>query len=776
MTTTGRWTGFLVVAALLGAAVYFVTKIMTPASPLLGRPSYDVYSYAFPVLLTAVDAIRNGGQGLFWSPLHDCGQPFLGSGTTGVLYPPFLFALFLSGNNALNALLIFNAAVGGIGAYLLCRELGVGRIAALCGGLAFACSNSATDVLGSTPLVSGPYAWMPAAMLCCERLLRAPSLRAGALLGVVLTIALLPGHPQILLYIYQLVALRVAFEMITRRSFLGMRTLGPLVLGLALPPFLGAVHLLPAMEVMRASIRGVELKATEIETPDTVIDWAMMLSRFAMRSELFNPFLIVPMMLASAALCTKKLGRQVLFHVVVALVSLDMALGSGGYLFQFYSQLPVVKLFRWPFRYLWIFAFSISVLVAIGVDAIVSAETRSGPWARRLGIVALPAIAVGLLRWSTPNVGGLLGEQYLIPAVLVACAAAAFVPRLRLVSAVALAAAVAFNVLVLRPTPFMSIAADGTGILKANATIFGLLGKVITPQDRIHIVGKHSDLAIGQKSGSLFGIPTLTDYASLPTYRFANYFTMLRDGLPMTDLNSYYYPLTGMLPRTINRRLLSLAAVRYFVTHSEFDEAAMAIRKPMLHLLYRIRTLPARTGSAPAASPVLPVGSGEGSVSLWDNSKSALPRARWVPRVEVEADPDALLRRLAAATDDPLQVALVESPPSSGFFGEQGSTSGAAVEFLRNDPEDIVLQVDAPQRGFVVLADQWFPGWRATVADSPAEILRANYVFRAVEVPAGRSQVKFRYVPDQMRLGLLISAATALALVFALRRSRTVAP
>jgi len=156
-------------------------------------------------------------------------------------------------------------------------------------------------------------------------------------------------------------------------------------------------------------------------------------------------------------------------------------------------------------------------------------------------------------------------------------------------------------------------------------------------------------------------------------------------------------------------------------------------------------------------------------VHVYENP-SALPRARWVPRVNVVADPRALLWRLAWGRDDLTHAAFVEAPPPSGFVGIPDDDPVPAVTFVRNDPEHVVLSVDAPRRGFVVLADQWFPGWRATVEGIPVPILRGDYAFRLVEVPAGPVAVEFRYVPDALRAGALISAATVVAIAVILVR------
>lgn len=73
----------------------------------------------------------------------------------------------------------------------------------------------------------------------------------------------------------------------------------------------------------------------------------------------------------------------------------------------------------------------------------------------------------------------------------------------------------------------------------------------------------------------------------------------------------------------------------------------------------------------------------------------------------------------------------------------------------------------------LVLLDRWYPGWRVTVDGQPAELLRANGVFRAVSIPAGQSDVEFRYAPVSLAIGGLSSAlglAGCLGLVWWSRR------
>ncbi len=62
---------------------------------------------------------------------------------------------------------------------------------------------------------------------------------------------------------------------------------------------------------------------------------------------------------------------------------------------------------------------------------------------------------------------------------------------------------------------------------------------------------------------------------------------------------------------------------------------------------------------------------------------------------------------------------------------------------MRYANTEIVVEVDSPAAGILVLNDVWHPWWRASVDDRKTEILRANVLFRAVAVPAGRHVVRF---------------------------------
>jgi uncharacterized membrane protein YfhO len=75
------------------------------------------------------------------------------------------------------------------------------------------------------------------------------------------------------------------------------------------------------------------------------------------------------------------------------------------------------------------------------------------------------------------------------------------------------------------------------------------------------------------------------------------------------------------------------------------------------------------------------------------------------------------------------------------------------------------VEVDTPRAGYLVLSDPFYPGWRAAVDGQPAEILRANYAFRAVAVPAGGHRVTMNFRSGTVLWGAAISATALVALL-----------
>ena len=120
-------------------------------------------------------------------------------------------------------------------------------------------------------------------------------------------------------------------------------------------------------------------------------------------------------------------------------------------------------------------------------------------------------------------------------------------------------------------------------------------------------------------------------------------------------------------------------------------------------------------------------------------------RLRWVPcAVNAEDEVDALEKVFSGEVNFENKVILEGdgAPQTSECASAQGQ-----IRLEDENPNQITLRVEADQTGWVVLSDVWYPGWHAWIDGTPAPMLRANYLFRAVEIPEGEHYIQLKYLP-----------------------------
>src|SRR5262249_46587626 len=136
--------------------------------------------------------------------------------------------------------------------------------AALCAALAFELGGSAMDMAAWSPVHIATYAWLMVAWWLGERLIRRPSFRSAAALGLALAVQFLPGFPQLVLFTYQVIALRVAWAVAIDRVPFRARLLLWVAVAFVVPLGLCAVQLLPSLQIVRESLRSVPLDEDQL--------------------------------------------------------------------------------------------------------------------------------------------------------------------------------------------------------------------------------------------------------------------------------------------------------------------------------------------------------------------------------------------------------------------------------------------------------------------------------------------------------------------------------
>jgi uncharacterized membrane protein YfhO len=86
------------------------------------------------------------------------------------------------------------------------------------------------------------------------------------------------------------------------------------------------------------------------------------------------------------------------------------------------------------------------------------------------------------------------------------------------------------------------------------------------------------------------------------------------------------------------------------------------------------------------------------------------------------------------------------------------------VSWAEREADHYTLNVTTDRPALLVITDNYYPAWKAEIDGNQAPILRANYTFRAVPVPAGTHQVRLYYDSSGLNNSAFASAVLLLLL------------
>ncbi|MCG6895410.1 MAG: YfhO family protein, partial [Desulfobacteraceae bacterium] len=461
---------------------------------------------------------------------------------------------------------------------------------------------------------------------------------------------------------------------------------------------------------------------------------------------------ILPLLLSVFSIRYFFSDAAIAFYSTSAAVFLTMAMGSVLY-YPLASYVPGLDTTT-PTRILYLFGFCMSVMAAAGADRLLRAQGRDRFAAAAVAALVLAAaLALSAVVQTHPGkmwAGGmerlmgipsvseridehfsLLSKSMLKPLLLVLAAAV-------LISSAALTSKVSRKKVLL----FIAVCLTSYDLLS-----FGLHYNTTTPKS----------MAYPETGGIRYlkNDPTL-----FRTIHFGNFSPNFLSAFGIEDVGGYQsiYPKRYGEFIHLSQYGPDMPLPDHFSRWMQFVRFGL----PVLHILNtKYILLPTSARLEASTYPLVY----DGEIKIYRNRK-AFPRAFFVPEQQFCSSREEAFQLLSTYSISDFRKRVIleapetEKPDSSQPIGREGH---ATISWLRNQPGLLDIAVAAETDGYLVIGDGFHPGWKATVDEVKTDVWRANYIMRAVRIPAGNHRVLMRFRPAMLTAG---AAATLLGWTF----------
>jgi len=713
------------------------------------RPGYALFwgtpSLQFvPWHWWAWEALRAGHLPL-WNPLLGAGAPLFANYQSALLYPfnwlllPFAALGKQAGLAWAHGLLAaLHLILAGLGTAKLLDDFDLSEPAPTVGGLAYALSGYLVARLGFFS-INAAAAWLPWLLWAARRVAQRPRRRETLWLALFWGLMLLAGHAQTAWYSALLVALWSLFWL--QRPFWrsGLALVQAALLGTAL----AAVALLPTAVYLQQSQRAGGAPAWALDYSFWPWHFLTLVAPDAFGTPARGTYWgygafwedaayvgLLPLLLAIYALWRRKPARVVGWAATALGVGFLLALGKNTPVFMFlYRHVPTFDAFKAPARWLLWPEMALAVLAGVGV-AFWRRPTGKALYWTRLGTAGAFAVALGAgLAWW------LMGD---VKATLVRAAALAGFWGLG-VGALALVAPPQG-----RPASF----GWRWAVVAWTAADLLVAGWGLNPAVRAQTVYGPTPPAVQEKAQALQGARVFLPPADEDRLKFQHYFRFDDFSPPPEGWQSLR---ASLLP--------NLTLLDGLPSANNFDPLL-----PARYVSYTQRAAAQPPDARERLWARLGVGllghvATEPPYRLTWLALEAEPQARWVPRATWVADGEAAWQEVArrarqGGTAWACEVVLEGNPQPA----QPSCSTHWQITPQTLTPNSERWLVQAPQDGgFVVFSETWYPGWEAQVDGQIVPLYRADYLFRAVPVPAGTHEVTLRYRPREVLWGAVLS-------------------
>ena len=723
-----------------------------------------------------------------WNPYYFNGHPLFATLQPGVLYPFSILFLFLPFDWAFNLNIELHFALSGIFTYLLLRGMSASQGAAIISAVGFMLSGYLISVhnLLSTLL---SVTWVPLFFLCYFSAIKNNRVDHAILSGVVGTLMFLGGGVEVCYLTFGVALFLTVFPQLVLGSidFIKLRRrLG--LFGLFCAIFFGisAVQLFPFLELSHLSIRAGGLSYAEAGTwslhPYDLVEFFLP-DQYGLATDIqkyweYENWLKtiymggIPFILALFFL--RKWDRRAQGFLLLFFISMGLAMGKNALFHHFlFDYLPFFNKLRYPVKFIFLAVLILSVAAGLGYDYLKKKfeenNSDSKKWARYiLSLGFLCMIIFGILNffnepittyfkvigWDYPKYNetenNIFNFKRFLAFTSLFCLGLFLYSRPQLQKPWVLSVGITFLILDLFFAHFNFYHKENfeksqkigrnAKFIQSDPEFFRIFVTPKTRSSKIEIKTPYKEYNI-LKEKFLTGL--------LGNQRFFDV-----DGIAVIKQERWkkIMELIKSAPAIDSTNLLNMLNVKYVVS-------TPPITSRDFKLVYSNEPIPQN----PQEKKKLENGS---FIKIYEN-KVLLPRAFLVPHCKVINTDKEYKELLQSKNFNPEIFILLDTKPKIIPCGGEGvHEKQGAVRIDSYKSNTVNLTVNSQKRQFLFISDSYYPGWKAYVDGDEVEILRANYLFRAIVIESGEHQVRFDYDPLSFKLGLASTLTTILIIGF----------
>jgi hypothetical protein len=744
----------------------------------------DLYSYFLPQKQLLVDLLKAGELPL-WDPYLHGGQAYLTNIANGVLYPFNLLYLCLPLLKAFNLIIVLHIIGCAAFAYLFARSIGLQPVSSFIVGLIYGfcgCTLSLINLLNF--LLAMPY--LPLLCLCWHRYLLAGQRKWFGLTVIVGVFQILPGAPEInVISLLSLLGWTLCYPYPQRsrvRLLCNWFLLGIFMLGIA------SIQLVPTLEVVAQSSRGQGLdygyfspwslepkRLPEFVFPhffgyiDTIQPDVYYWGTTITSDE--APY-ILSIYLGGVAIALIVLGglhkedRQILSYrvrillLILFICSLVLALGRFLPFFKLlYCYIPFVAIFRYPTKFLIAGLLPGALLAGYASEIFLSKVSPEKRAVSQKTLAVLWGVSALLISWAilfllSDDVANWFQSWFFKQR-------GNEIMRSGLLFSFGQATAVWLVLTLLFQSGHFRRGTWQHWLLACLLTIdFLSAGRRLNPTalETFYTTVPPAVQLVRQEigEGRLFRAPNPPEIRIwAPTNQ-----VMWTYRLNLETLESYPAAFFR-IPVIFHRDLLLLAPIHLIQLTDRLYELPWRQRLPVLSAGAVSLILTPDKVTSPGMRLLAEIPH-RGNIPFYlYRNEHAAARVTFVTNWEYVASDAAAFTAMRAPTYDPRTQVILQQPAtpqnSQLYPARRAMCAPAHIQKLSANTHAAIFTVSNQCNGYVVFAEPFYHGWHVIVDGHPTPIVRANYAFSAIFLPAGDHRIERYYCPTSLLFGAFSS-------------------